>query len=311
MIRCNRDWSQKDTTMRRRIAIVCSENLYRASAMYLVTLVCVPLAALAWSQEARQDKESGELTSLRKQIDESIHWFKLSTVGTDAVALEPLAALRWDNNQRGSELGLTVLYLGSGRPEAVCCIYPWQRQLVHEFSSLSRGPIKATRNGEDVWHPDKPGVEFRLIPDLPTPQESPAARLRQMKALADRFRARLLGWKGDNSDRQELRMLPRPIYRYEKPAGVVTDGAVFAFAMGVDPEALLLIEAVSAAEGRRWEYAFVRRTSGELEGRLDDNVVWTAQRFPRTNDPTGLIRTFAKPLNSLEAPALDPRTTLP
>ena len=287
------------------------------AAMWLVAQLCLSLPAASLAQEAQdkkaQDKESSELASLRTQIDESIHWFKLSTVGADAVALEPLAALRWDNNERGSELGLTLLYIGRGRAEAVCCIYPWTGQLVHDFGSLSRGPLEARRNGDVVWSPDKPGVEFRSIPDAGKPEETPAARLRQMKSLAGRFRARLLGWKGNNSDRQELRMLPRQIYRYEKPTGTVTDGAVFAFVMGVDPEALLLVETVSAQDGPRWEYAFVRRTSGELEGRLDDKVVWTAERFPRNDDPKGVYRGFVQPLrtNVPESTAPDPRSTKP
>lgn len=242
-------------------------------------LIGTAVAPPAWSQEAGQEKEPAELASLRKQIDESIHWFELSTAESNRVALEPKAVLRWDNNERGSQLGLTVLFIGRGRPEAVCCIYPWYGQLVHNFGSLSRGELKATQDGAIVWNPDKRGVEFNPIPDAAVPLNTPAARSRQIRSLAARFRATLVGWKGDNSDRQELRLLPHPIYRYERPAGGVTDGAVFAFVIGVDPEALLLIEATSSTNPQRWEYAFARRTSGQLEGNLDGKTVWTAERF--------------------------------
>jgi hypothetical protein len=34
-----------------------------------------------------------------------------------------------------------------------------------------------------------------------------------------------------------------------------------------------------------WQYAFARRTSGELDGRHRDQVVWKAERNPTTNDP--------------------------
>jgi hypothetical protein len=141
-------------------------------------------------------------------------------------------------------------------------------------------------------------VEFRTVPNAGAPSDTPVSRLRQLKALAGRFDARLLGWKQDDSDRQVLRQLPRPIYRYEQPTGNVIDGGVFAFVMGVDPEALLLIEAVSNNADSHWEYAFVRRTSGQLEGRLDGEVIWGAERYPPGADPKGVYRVFVEPLKA-------------
>ncbi|HVW38265.1 MAG TPA: hypothetical protein VHB99_13210, partial [Pirellulales bacterium] len=101
-----------------------------------------------------------------------------------------------------------------------------------------------------------------------------------------------LGWRADDSDREELRLLPRPLYRYETDrheaaGGDVLDGAVFAFVMGTDPESLLLIESTKQGDAAKWQYAFVRRTSGELEGRHRGQVVWHAERFPETHDAQG------------------------
>ena len=84
----------------------------------------------------------------------------------------------------------------------------------------------------------------------------------------------MLGWKADSTDREELRLLPKPLYRYEPKAGPVIDGAVFAFVMGTDPESLLLIEAVKsggkqsgssrlpAARRASWKAATRRRSCG-------------------------------------------------
>ena len=36
-----------------------------------------------------------------------------------------------------------------------------------------------------------------------------------MKGFADRFKVALTGRKADKSDREELRLLPRPLYRHE------------------------------------------------------------------------------------------------
>jgi len=236
---------------------------------------------------------------LQEQINRSLEWFELFAGSTP---LEPMAVLRWDNNARGSQTGLTALYIGKGRPEAIVCIYPWEQNLVHEFASLSRGPVSGRRDGVLFWQAQAAGVQFRAVPAAEAPSGSPAARLRQMKALARRFDATLVGWKRDDSDRQELRLMPRPLHRYEKPPGEVIDGAVFSFAMGTDPEVILLIEAVEKAGRQQWQFAFARRTSGELQARLNGEIVWTAERFPNTSDPAGTDRNVRTPLSELTSP---------
>jgi hypothetical protein len=100
-----------------------------------------------------------------------------------------------------------------------------------------------------------------------------------MKGLADRFKVAITRWKADKSDREELRLLPRPLYRYEpseapgRGSGWI-DGGVFAFVQGTDPEGILLLEAVDPDGSPRWQYAFARATSAALEARLDKTVVW-------------------------------------
>lgn len=243
-------------------------------------------------------------SELQEQIDQSLDWYELAA---GSMPLKPLPVLRWDNNTRGSQTGLTALYVGEGRPEAIVCIYPWEQNLVHEFASLSRGPLTGRRDSTLFWQPQSAGVQFRAIPDAEPPSPSRAARLLQMKSLARRFGTTLVGWRRDDSDRQELRLMPRPLHRYEKSAGEVIDGAVFSFAMGTDPEVVLLIEAVENSGEPRWEYAFARRTSGELQGRLDGEIVWTAARFPVTSDPAKTDRNVRTPLSELVSDSTDLR----
>jgi hypothetical protein len=274
-----------------------------ARSLLLGALLAACCRAPAAEDEPMDETEqtAEEAQRLRAQIDSTLEEFSLSIPGTEDTPLEGREILRWDNNARGSEQGVTLLYLAHGRPEAVCCVYPWNGSLAHWFSTMSRGLVEARQDGAIVWQPDRPGVEFNAIPEAPAPQDSPAGRLRQLKALAGRFSGKLVGWANDNSDQQELRMLPRPVYRYEQPQGELVDGAVFALAMGVDPEALLVIEALDVDGSRRWEYAFVRRTSGQLEGRLDGAVVWTADRAPPEHELHGLDRSFVLPLD-VDAP---------
>lgn len=228
---------------------------------------------------------TGDPKTLREFIDASMAWYEVfpSMEATDPAKVMPV--LRWANNARGSEDGMTMLYVHEGLPLAVACAYPWEKRLEHAFESLSRNKIVGRREGVIVWQPREPSVKFADIPGAPVPEATRAGRLRQLKVLSERFQATMLGWKADATDREELRLLPRPLYRYEPKAGDIVDGAVFAFVMGTDPEVLLQLEVVKAGEKTTWQYAFTRRTSGKLEGRLDQSVVWSAEHFPVQNDP--------------------------
>ncbi len=259
----------------------------------LVAAMAVFLASGALSAQ-----ESSVPTTIRELIDASVKWYEVFPDGDAKEPAKAIAVLRWANNQRGSEDGVTVLFVHGGRPLAAACIYPWDKRLEHGFESLSRGKVIAKRSGTVVWQPQEPGVNFADIPAAPPVEDSRPQRLRQMKSLAEKFRGTLLGWKRDNSDREELRLLTRPLFRYDPQEGPVIDGAVFAFAMGTDPEILLLIEAVKNpdTDEARWQYAFVRRTSGELEARIGEQVVWHADRFPTQNDPRRSYYTIGTPL---------------
>ena len=193
-----------------------------------------------------------------------------------------------------------VLWVNKGRPEASASIYPWEGNLTHDFASLSRGAKLVARDdgGRVIWSPETPGVEFKDFPSAAAPADAPAARLRQMKALADRASVTMTGWKPDKSDREELRLLPKMIYRDEPsdaqgPDPGVTDGGAFAFVQGTDPEAILLLEAVRHDARVRWQYAFARATAAGLEARVDKTVVWTVDFLegqPTTLKPQMTLR---------------------
>jgi hypothetical protein len=273
-----------------------------AALLMLGTFVFVPSATA--DDTAADEATEDERTGLQVLIDDTLEEFQLQGGPELDEPLVLSSRLRWDNNSRGSASGLTGIYTLHGRAEAVVCVYPWQEKLIHDFGSLSRGKLVGELDGEPFWQPQAGGVKYEPIPDADPPLENRNARLLQMKQLArQRFSAQLVGWRGDDSDRQELRLLARPLYRYEETEGEVVDGAVFAFVMGVDPEVLLLVEAIRAEEGARWEYAFARRTSGELLGRLDETEVWRATRYPNNTDPRGTERGVGRPLPQQEVEA--------
>jgi hypothetical protein len=86
-----------------------------------------------------------------------------------------------------------------------------------------------------------------------------------LRFLNDNFEGK--GWT-------TLRLLTTPLIRYGKPDSEVTDGAMFAFVHGTDPEALLLFEARPSDRGSQWHYAFGSMTSYALKASREDVEVW-------------------------------------
>ncbi len=262
----------------------------------LLSSAVVLLPSRLPGQTEDTSSQSRPTSPLRRLIEASLKSCEI-TSAENKKPMTARVALRWTNNTRGSEDGATVLFLEDGIPHAVCSIYPWEQRLHLELDSVSRAGLLGQINGAAIWRPATAGVEYRPVPDEEAPGSSPAIRLRQMKALAGKFSSTMLGWKSDKSDREPLRLLPQPLYRYETTAtGSCFDGAVFAFVQGTDPEALLLMEAVRKGNIERWEYAFVRQTSGELEGRFQDAIVWHQDPYPISDQPQGTHFTHTVPL---------------
>ena len=226
-----------------------------------------------------------ESQAIKAMVEESVDWYRVFSDKSTPDAMTPLRVLRWRNVTRGTQEseGVFVLWVNNGRPQAFASIYPWEGLLNHDFVSLSRdAKLVAREGGHVIWSPATPGVEFKEIPGAPAPADTPAARLRQMKLLADRFKVTMTGWRADKSDREELRLLPKLLYRDELseapgPKPGWTDGGVFAFVQGTDPEAILVLEAVRQNGRPHWQFGFARATSGGLEARLDKTLVWAVE----------------------------------
>jgi hypothetical protein len=208
---------------------------------------------------------------------------------------QPIPAMR----QTGA--GLLAIWTDHGRPEAMASIFQWDDDICHEFGSLSRSNTLVGRDKTTVvWSPRNSGVDFRDVPGAPAPAGNAAARLRQMKAIAERFNARLPERDGDGADLEALRLLPTPLYRYEIKKSEdadesLQDGGMFAFVMGTDPEVILLLEAVEGKDKVVWQYAFARATGWGAEASLGDEVVWSV-RSDTGRDPTSPQVQIRRPL---------------
>lgn len=274
---------------------------------WILTLAClVVFSGPARVRAQAADNRNEEAKAIKAKVDESVAWYQVFTDTNAAEPLAPQPVLRWRNLTRGTQEsdGVFVLWIKKGRPEASASIYPWEGNLIHDFASLSRdAKLVAREGGRVIWSPETPGVAFKDIPGAPVPAETPAARLRQMKVLADRFKVTMTGWRADKSDREELRLLPKPAYRPEPsdaqgPDAGWIDGGVFAFVQGTDPEAILLLEAVRENGRPRWQYAFARATASGLEARLDKSVVWEVEFLEGKATPLKPQMTFRHSLGT-------------
>ena len=115
------------------------------------------------------------------------------------------------------------------------------------------------------------GVE--ADPGAPVPADSPAARIRQMRALAQEFTGRQTNRKGVDSD---MRLLAQPIYRYENTKGDVIDGGLFVFVQGTDPEVFLLIEARRPPGGARSGVSAPPECTASICGSITGAAIWNA-----------------------------------
>ena len=200
--------------------------------------------------------------------------------------------------QKGNLIdGAIFLWLGEAdRPEAAMEAFMLKEpdapdgKWIHEFTSLSTAPLTANREGKSRWHPAEPGLKFRPMPGAPAPAATPALRLRQIRAIAEEFRAE--DNFGDNGW-TALRMLTTPIARYGKAGGSAEDGALFAFVEGTDPEVFLFVESRKGGEGDApgWHYALAPMGCWAVKVQLKGRPAWDLPRR-QTGDPSKPLYTY-------------------
>jgi hypothetical protein len=167
--------------------------------------------------------------------------------------------LKWSNPIRGTLAGSVFLWTQGGIPAAACCMYAYRTQdgyaVDHELVSLTTEEIAGRHAGELMWQTEAPGIAWSPIPNAPAPAAHRSGRLVQMRKMATSF----AGYLGTPATRrQELRLLPQPIYRFPDLAD--SDGGVFAYVQTTDPEVLLLMRANLQAQPATWEFAAARMT---------------------------------------------------
>ncbi len=233
-------------------------------------------AVIGWAQTPSGKEPSKDDTSAKaraeesrkiaKQVAESFELF-LDDDRKTKLKLHSQPLLQFTNPVAGSLYADFFIWTNKGRPEVAVSVINWYspwRRIGAEFQSLSLSKLTAARNGRDVWRPERAGIELGPIVGAPAPAKTASARLRQMRSLARDFTVKAHFKNRPPEGVVTLRLLSRPIYRYESTDPDLLDGALFAFARGTDSELLLLIEARRTKNAYRWEYALGRMNSVEF-----------------------------------------------
>lgn len=179
---------------------------------------------------------------------------------------------RYDDQARGYVDG-AVWRLGAvGRPKAIVTTelhpkYYNEPRIVCDYLSLTDTRFIARVADNTTWTPSSSAVEMKPLSGGPKLAEAKPQRLFQLKKMSERFE----GHQFVEGVELELRLLPRPIDRYQPSDRDDSDAAIFVFVSGRNPGVLLVIE----AKEDEWQYG-VGRLSGPsaLTLALDGKVVW-------------------------------------
>ncbi|OYP38849.1 hypothetical protein [Rhodopirellula sp. MGV] len=227
---------------------------------------------------AAEDADSAaQFSSLAAEIAES---YTLEVEGR-VLELRREPVLTWTDPEHGEVYGDVYVWTDQGRPAAIASIYKWYRPYTHsthEFQSLVTQPIHGTRDDQSDWTCAKPGVQWKPVPMSPPGGQNTAIRLTQMRLIAKKFALEMVN-KDGSVDR--LRMLSQPLYRFQEPVGDAVQGALFAFARGTDPEALLLLEFRDEGGVNKLYYSLARSNFLATSATYDGQQVWQVKQLSR------------------------------
>lgn len=216
--------------------------------------------------------------------------------------LEKTPLFRYSDQLRHIEDAGLWLWTRGGRPEAAMKVERYTlgihpSQWMYCFTSVSPHMLLAEWSGNPSFQSKKSGVTWQKLSDNPV--NSRPLRLTQMRDMARRFTAELIG-KPDGSDRRQMRLIPRPLFRYPEILTDGGDGAIFGFSgTGTNPDLLLVLDLLP---GEGWRYGLAGMTAEGLVVRLEDQKVWEAEHTAGKGSVFDtwtrfFVRTEAKPEN--------------
>jgi hypothetical protein len=253
----------------------------------VLPLVAFALIAAASPAHGQQPAEAGPVEVNKELIDAALRLtaegaakYTITLKEDQKLKLLPDPILRWSNPSVGEIHGNVFLWTAGDRPAVIGSFYKWftpHTHLTHEFHSLATQPLVARRDDAEVWTTSQPGLSFARLSGAPAPASTAAGRLVQMKRLARDFAATKTERDGS---KQEMRLLPQPIYRYQSPGEQLLDGALFVLVQGTDPEVFLLLEAQGEEGMEAWSFAATRMNGVGFSLRYQDKEIWSVEVMP-------------------------------
>jgi hypothetical protein len=242
----------------------------------LLHLLITTVAAAAFADEPAKTESPWQKLFRQHAAD---YRFTLADERKVEVTKEPI--MFWSQPVRGGNEGGVFLWTSQGQPVAIGTFFIWPlanggQGVTHELHSLVPQAFVADWHGR-AWEAPDAAIHWTALTDADPPAATPARRLLQAKRLAGKFSATSQG----RDDRDwVLRLLPRPLYRYELPMNNksdVLDGVVFGLVQGTDLEIVLLLEAVDG-KTPSWRWAAARMSDLHLSLQLDRKQVWEVEK---------------------------------
>lgn len=265
----------------------------------LIPFTFLPIALFVIASVCGEESKSSKRSAEMREIAHSIAIARGDRAGVRPLE-EPI--YRFDDPTRDFSDGTVWAFGETGRPPALLTIslkkYPPKTIFwLLEFTSIADGPVRVD-GARSPWSPERPGIEVRPIPDAPRPADDAAKRLLQLRELSRRFGGHELfepTKEGRRADRFELRLLPKPVHRYQGPDQGLIDGGLFLLVYGRNPEVALVVEAHRGDHDEpRWVYGLGRVSSAHLKVNLDGREV---ADFPQlaSHSPTDVYGVTTRP----------------
>lgn len=265
-------------------AAVVSGARWLMTIGWLALLAVVPRFGWADDDAEKADDPARKQAERRMEyMRQAVQRFAVTIKDQPDSKIEPQKELilRWSNPTTNVKDGSLGVFTHEGRPVVFVELQLHNaRTMINEFARLTpaRVEVRSAHDEVLVWSPgEEHWSDFEPLPDGPQPADREPLRLIQMKRLAEGFRV-VDHFGSKEIVIQDLRLMATPAYRYGGMEDVI-DGAVFVFAQGTNPEAILTIEAYRDGDETGWRYAFTPSTIYELDVYVGEKVVWNKPRY--------------------------------
>jgi hypothetical protein len=252
--------------------MACHRNIFLFAAL------CLSNGGLTLGQEA-----ANETAHLVHQFaDKEVEQYRFSRAGESApLKLVPRSLLRWSNVTTNRTYGDTYVWTDRGCPRVIISVFAIvsdRSSVAAECQSLSQDAFSMFRNDQLVWTPNGSGVDFRPLKSFGKPAKTETARSVQMNRIARQFRAEFSPHTAPDEFTQ-LRLLNRPLFRYQSEDPEIVDGAIYGFVDATDPEMLLVIEGRKMDGETAWFYSPARSRHDQIRLYLNEQLVWDVPRL--------------------------------